>query len=152
VNCITNASTFLLISSTQIRPKACQKCEDYRHAEAGANELLTTIEYNWIKTAAQLAFLKRIAESLDGEYLAMQSRILAELEGKLKKAAVTLSQMSVRQKWTEKHDDKAISARLATLEKLNPLKKALYAFKKTTLEAIVDDLENGRDDTIPHGC
>jgi len=45
------------------------------------------------KTEAQIKFLKSIAEALDESYLAMQSRVLSELEGKLKTATLTLDQL-----------------------------------------------------------
>jgi hypothetical protein len=122
--------------------KLVRKCRDYRNAEDDARELLIAIEHNWMKTEAQLKFLTRIAESLGGEYLGMQARILAELEGKLKKAFLSVNQLSAaRQKWIEGHDEKAISARLKSIEILSPRNKALYALTKTSLEAIVDDLE-----------
>jgi len=130
-----------LLTRPRYGEKLVTKCRDYRNAEAGAKELLTAIEYNWMKTGAQLSFLKAIAASLDESYLAMQSRILAELEGKLKKATLTMKQLSAGQKWIDNHDENAIFARLKSLQDMNPTKKTLYAFKKKTLEAIIDDLE-----------
>jgi hypothetical protein len=121
--------------------KLARKCRDYKHAEDEAKEFLTAIEWNWMKTAAQLNFLKRIAESLDPEYLAMQGLILAELDGKLKKATLTLNQLSTGQQWVDKHDETTIAARLASFDNLTPGKKTLYAIRKTSLKSIVDDLE-----------
>lgn len=95
-----------------------------------------------MKTEAQLNVLKHIAESLDAQYLAMQGLILAELDGKIKKATLTLNQLSTGQQWADKHDETTIAARLSSFDNLSLGKKALYTMRKKSLKSIVDDLEN----------
>ena len=132
-----------MLSLTYFRygEKLIKKCKDYRNAETEARELLTIIEHNWMKTGAQLNFLKTIAASLDESYLAMQSLVLSELEGKLKKATLIMKQLSAGQEWIDNHDVKAVAAQLKSLQTMTSTKKSLYALKKKSLEAIIDDLE-----------
>lgn len=132
-----------MLSLTYFRygEKLIKKCKDYGNAETEARELLTIIEHNWMKTGAQLNFLKTIAASLDESYLAMQSLVLSELEGKLKKATLIMKQLSAGQEWIDNHDVKAVAAQLKSLQTMTSTKKSLYALKKKSLEAIIDDLE-----------
>jgi hypothetical protein len=121
-----------------------RRCQNYRHAEAEARELMISIEHNWMKTEAQINFLKKIAKTLDPCYCDVQSRVLSELEGKLKTATLTMDQlvMHEKEKKKEKEKDLDIHAVTKALEKMAPRKKVKYAFQKESLESIRDDLES----------
>ncbi|KAH8597416.1 hypothetical protein B0O99DRAFT_617450 [Bisporella sp. PMI_857] len=107
--------------------KLVKRCENYKHAQQEAKEFLITIELNWLKTEAQIAFLRSIADTLDEKYLAIQCHILSELEGKLKTATLTLDQL--------------IKSKERGIVLMSAGKKLLYAFKKDSLQVIVEDLE-----------
>lgn len=126
-----------------------RRCQNYRHAEAEVRELIISIEHNWMKTEAQINFLKKISKSLDPAYCDVQSRVLSELEGKLKTATLTMDQLIMYEK--EKKEEKRVNeqkhdvdmkAMTKALEKMAPRKKVRYALKKESLEAIRNDLEN----------
>jgi len=123
-----------------------RRCQNYRHAEAESRELMISIEHNWMKTEAQINFLKKISKALDPTYCDVQSRVLSELEGKLKTATLTMDQLILHEKEEKgqirdaKHMDLQVMAK--ALEKMTPKKKVKYAFKKESLEAIRDDLES----------
>jgi serine/threonine protein kinase len=111
---------------------------------------MISIEHNWMKTEAQIRFLQKISKTLDPEYCDVQSRVLSELEGKLKTATLTMDQLILHSKENEKEKDaKAKEERQwdlkgmgKALEKMAPMKKVKYAFKKESLEGIRDDLES----------
>jgi hypothetical protein len=115
-----------------------RRCQSYRHAEEEARELLISIEVNWIKTEAQITILKRISRSLDARYRDVQTRVLSELEGKLKTATLTIDQLIAG----EKDKDINFTEMARALGKMAPMKKVKYAFKKDALEKIIEDLEN----------
>lgn len=108
---------------------------------------MISIEHNWMKTEAQINFLKRISKTLDPGYCNVQSRVLSELEGKLKTATLTMDQLILYEK-EKKEEEKVqrqefdLKAMTKALEKIAPRKKVRYAFTKESLEAIRDDLEN----------
>lgn len=108
---------------------------------------MISIEHNWMKTEAQINFLKKISKALDPRYCDVQSRVLSELEGKLKTATLTMDQLILHEK-EEKEEGKEnrhgldMKAMTKALEKMAPRKKVKYAFKKESLEGIRDDLEN----------
>jgi hypothetical protein len=121
-----------------------RRCQNYRHAEAEARELMISIEHNWMKTEAQINFLKKIANTLDPCYRDVQSRVLSELEGKLKTATLTMDQLVIheKEKEKEKEQDLDIPAVTKVLEEMGRRKKVKYAFQKRSLESIRDDLES----------
>ncbi|RFU35444.1 hypothetical protein B7463_g864, partial [Scytalidium lignicola] len=127
--------------------KLVRRCQNYRHAEAEARELMISIEHNWMKTEAQIIFLKKISKILDPGYCDVQSRVLSELKGKLKKATLTIDQLILHDK-KKKEDEKEqkqefdMKTMTKALEKMTPGKKFRYAIEKGSLEAIRDDLEN----------
>lgn len=82
--------------------KLVRRCQSYRHAEAEAQELMISIEHNWMKTEAQINFLKKISNTLDPCYRDVQSRVLSELEGKLKTATLTMDQLVTFEKEKKK--------------------------------------------------
>lgn len=90
---------------------------------------------------AQIKFLEPITASLDKRYIAMQSLILSELEGKLKKATLSVTQLIAGEKWIERRDETTVSERFGSLQEMRPGKKTRYALKKESLEAIINDLE-----------
>jgi hypothetical protein len=114
-----------------------RRCQNYRHAEVEARELMISIEHNWMKTEAQISFLKKIAKTLDPCYRDVQSRVLSELEGKLKTATLTMDQlvMHEKEKKREKEKDLDILAVTKALEKMAPRKKVKYAIQKKSLES-----------------
>ncbi|KAE8445736.1 hypothetical protein EG329_012915 [Mollisiaceae sp. DMI_Dod_QoI] len=127
--------------------KLVRRCQNYRHAEAEARELMISIEHNWMKTEAQINFLKKISKTLDQGYCDVQSRVLSELEGKLKTATLTMDQLILHEKENkdegkEQKQEFDMKAMAKAFEKMAPRKKVRYAFKKESLEAIRDDLEN----------
>lgn len=126
--------------------KLVRRCQNYRHAEAEARELMISIEHNWMKTEAQINFLKKISRTLDPAYCDVQSRVLSELEGKLKTATLTMDQLILHEKEkrvdNEQKRDFDLKTMTKALEKMTPKNKVRYAFKKETLEAIRNDLEN----------
>jgi hypothetical protein len=115
-----------------------RRCQAYRHAEEEARELLLSIEHNWIKTEAQISILKRISNSLNVQYRDIQARVLSELEGKLKTATLTMDQLIAG----EKDKDMDFPEMTKALRKMAPMKKVKYAFKKDSLEKIIEELEN----------
>jgi hypothetical protein len=115
-----------------------RRCQNYRHAEEEARELLLIIEHNWIKTEVQITILKRISGSLNARYRDVQARVLSELEGKLKTATLTMDQLIAG----EKDKDIDIAEMSKALRKMTPMKKVKYGFKKDALEKIIEDLEN----------
>lgn len=143
-----------------------RRCQNYRHAEKEARELLISIEVNWMKTEAQINFLKRIAHALNPRYCDVQSRVLSELEGKLKTATLTMGQLISHEKEQEKEQEKEkekekewekekekenerekdkdvdFAAVVKALGKMSPMKKVRYAFEKDSLNRIINDLEN----------
>jgi serine/threonine protein kinase len=114
-----------------------RRCKNYRNADQEVRGLLITIEVNWMKTEAQIAFLKRISQSLDARYRDVQSLVLSELEGKLKTATLTMDQLLSQ----ERKGDEDSTATVELLRRMPLIKKAKYAFKKESLEKIIDDLE-----------
>jgi hypothetical protein len=122
-----------------------KRCNNYRKAEEGAQELLVSIEYNWAKTEVKIQFLKALAPNLDATYLALQSHILSYLEGKLKDATLTINQLIETKKRIEGHDEKDLVARIKSLTAMGPGKKTRYAFRREALEAIVADLEKWQE-------
>jgi hypothetical protein len=66
---------------------------------------MISIEHNWMKTEAQIRFLQKISKTLDPEYCDVQSRVLSELEGKLKTATLTMDQLILHSKENEKEKD-----------------------------------------------
>jgi hypothetical protein len=115
-----------------------RRCQAYRHAEEEAQELLLTIEHNWIKTEAQINILRRISKSLDARYCNVQARVLSELEGKLKTATLTMDQLIAG----EKDKDIDLVEMAKALQKMALMKKVKYAFKKERLEKIIEELES----------
>ncbi|RFU34710.1 hypothetical protein B7463_g1635, partial [Scytalidium lignicola] len=134
------------ISAERYGQKLVRRCQNYRHAEAAAQELMISIEHNWMKTEAQINFLKRISTTLDPVYCDVQSRVLSQLEGKLKTATLTMDQLILHEKKekeeTEQKQEFDMKTMTKALEKMASRKKVKYAFKKENLEAIRDDLEN----------
>jgi hypothetical protein len=107
---------------------------------------MISIEVNWMKTEAQITFLKKISHALDPRYRDVQSRVLSELEGKLKTATLTMDQLITyenqeREREKQKERDPDFPAMVKALEKMTSKKKFKYAFKKDSLEKIFDDLE-----------
>lgn len=124
-----------------------RRCQSYRHAETEARDLIISIEHNWMKTENQINFLKKISEALDPAYCDVQSRVLSQLEGKLKTATLTMDQLISHERERNKEEKTQkqefdMKAMTKALEKMAPRKKARYAFQKESLEAIRDDLEN----------
>jgi hypothetical protein len=115
-----------------------RRCQNFRHAEEEARELLLSIEHNWFKTVAQITILKRISGSLDARYCDVQARVLSELEGKLKTATLMMDQLIAG----DKDKDINLAEMAKALRKMAPMKKARYAFTKEKLEKIIEDLEN----------
>jgi hypothetical protein len=118
-----------------------KRCKNYRHAVDEARAFLITIEYNWAKTGAQIKFLKSIAKTLEEDYLQMQSLLLSELEGQLKTATLTLDQLIEKNRRAKSHEESNIIDRMKGLATMASGSKAKYAFKKNSLQALVDDLE-----------
>jgi len=118
-----------------------KRCKNYHHAADEARALLITIEYNWAKTEAQIKFLKSIGTTLDDNYLQMQSLLLSELEGQLKTATFTLDQLIRENKRAKSHEESNIIDRMKGLATMTPSSKTKYAFKKNSIQAVVDDLE-----------
>ena len=104
-----------------------------------------------MKTEAQIEFLKKISKTLDPHFQDVQSRILSELEGKLKTATLRMDQLILTEKRErassedkEKVKDRglAILSTTKALERMAPRKKVRYAFEKESLEKIRDELES----------
>ncbi|PGG98754.1 hypothetical protein AJ79_08774 [Helicocarpus griseus UAMH5409] len=128
--------------------KLVRRCQNYRHAEAEIHDLMLSIEHNWMKTEAQINFLKRIAGTLEPSYCDVQSRVLSELEGKLKTATLTMDQLIMHAKEERRREvgkgEKDLDVRSMTkaLQRMAPRKKLKYAFDKERLESMRDDLES----------
>lgn len=71
----------------------------------------------------------------------MQSRVLSELEGKLKTATLTLDQLIEKKARVKEDEDRKLVERMKGLAAMTRGRKAKYAFKKGALEGIVEDLE-----------
>jgi hypothetical protein len=115
---------------------------------------LTAIDYNWVKTKAQIEFLAKVAGSLDERYHKMQSQVLAQLEGKLKTATLTIDQLLVEKleeskgKSKDKQGKNGMKSReegrevtRAGSEKMSISRKAKYVCKKESLYKIVEEIE-----------
>lgn len=141
-------------NSKRYGEKLVRRCQAYRNAQEESRSLMITIEVNWMKTEAQITFLKKISSRLDPRYCDVQSRVLSELEGKLKTATLTMDQLITHHKDLQplskidkdskgkKERDPDFPKMVEALEKMHPKKKFKYAFKKDSLEKIIDDLEN----------
>ncbi|KAK2760027.1 hypothetical protein FQN54_002763 [Arachnomyces sp. PD_36] len=125
--------------------KLVRRIQSYRHAEDEVRGLMVTIEHNWMKTEAQIKFLRNIANKLEPHFRDVQARVLSELEGKLKTATLLMDQLIVQEKEERKKKEAGkkidIPALSKALETMAPRKKVKYAFEKNSLESIRDDLE-----------
>lgn len=93
----------------------------------------------------QIRLMKNISGSLDKPLLDIQSRILSQLEGKLKTATLTIDRLMKDKKEATKTrsepGDSAIASMIQDIGILKPSKKLKYVFQKSSLYQIVDDIE-----------
>jgi hypothetical protein len=125
--------------------KFVKRCKNYLHAKEEAGELLIAIESNWIKMETQIGIVKRIAPNLKKDLQDIQSRVLSQLEGKLKTASLVVEQLMSEQrevkKEMRKHDDREIGTALKGFAEMKISKRVLYTVKKDALYAVIDDIE-----------
>lgn len=132
-----------ILTSKEYGQKLVRICQNYRHADSEARELMVSIEHNWMKTDAQLNFLKKISNTLEPYFRDVQARVLSELEEKLKAAVLAMDHILVLEKEGSRRqhgelDVRGLSKALGTLPSR---KKVKFAFMKKSLKRIRDDLE-----------
>ncbi|KFY30170.1 hypothetical protein V494_08234 [Pseudogymnoascus sp. VKM F-4513 (FW-928)] len=128
--------------------KFVKRCQSYLHAEEEAIELLIAIESNWIKMETQIEILRRIAGSLNKTVQDIQSRVLSQLEGKLKTASLKMDQLLSQKReygnakdGKRNHKDWDIVTAMKGLGDMRPSKKARYVLNKSAIYQIVDEIE-----------
>ena len=104
--------------------------QDFKHANQAIEERKLAVDASWIKTSQQLAFLRRVWDSLGEDYQDLQGRILRVFEKKLEAAVIQLSKLE-KQTTRSGHGlpDKFKAAKYALL-------------KKESLEKAVQDLQS----------
>ena len=125
--------------------KFVKRCKSYLHADKEAVELLIAIESNWVKMETQIRLMREISGSLDGPLQDMQSRILSQLEGKLKTATLIIDKLLTDKKEAGRArlepGDGAIASAIQDLRKMRASRKMRYVFQKSSLYQIVDEIE-----------
>jgi hypothetical protein len=119
------------------------------------SRLLISIEINWLKVETQIGILKRVAAAgqLSKALIMMQSKVLSQLEGKLKTASLIINQLMSEKQEDKfevkhdpkhvklKHDDANITKMMKGLSDMRAFTKIKYVSKKTALVEIVEEIE-----------
>ncbi|KAJ6079150.1 hypothetical protein N7467_008903 [Penicillium canescens] len=108
--------------------------KDFKQANQAIEERKLAVDASWTKTSQQLAFLRRVWDSLGEDYRDLLCRILRVFEKKLEAAVIQLSKL----------EKQATQSGSGLPDKLKAAKYALL--KKESLEKAVQDLQSWQNE------
>ncbi|KAK6835191.1 hypothetical protein PG987_009885 [Apiospora arundinis] len=104
-------------------------CEAWKHADSEVRERMVRLDLYWAQTRTQLDFMRKIAQTIDGELLETMENVLGLLAAKLTLVSSKLDKLL------------ECSGSTPTSASILKVKRGRYAITKAAFDATMDDLE-----------